>query len=716
MATPEISSRIEAVTVYRRGARVVRAAELVAEEGRFPAAVAVAGLPLAAVDASFRVRVEAAGGDSGALPIARDLRIALAAPQTERRAPTADQAELDQAVLDEARLRKRLEQLDQERERVVELSALERPTGREGEPPPAVPLATRLALLDFASSRAEALDGEKVELDEKLSRARRRREELEDRARRASTAEQPEAHALRKTAIVSLAGPGEGSSAARARVVVEYQVPGARWAPLYALRLPAEGGRAELTLRGLVAQNTGEDWKDVRLELSTADAARHVDLPELRSVRIGRRQPAAPPRGWRAPPEGAESLYTDWDRAFGARRDSLPRPAPPPALIASAAEPVALDDELLELSADLSTAAAEADEAVFGAPMAGAAPPPAASAPALTARSARPAASALGSLRRRKSARRTGPRPGAAPPVVEPPELRARDDQLEYASLRMPPPEESGRGHLVVLSRTRLYLELQVEQEAVITALLSDAQQRAEAAGGALPRHVRPVDEVDGFDAAWQTDAQVDVPSDEGCHSVPLLSREADVELRHVAVPRESQEVFEIVALRNPLGGSLLPGPVDVYSGGAFRLTAQLPATPSDAAVELGLGADSAVRVSRNARYSEDTKGLTGGRLQLDHAVEIEVRNNRSRAIRVEVRERVPVAPEKHPDLQVEVGEVDPPWEPWTPESQAGVSRLLGGHRWRFEVAPGATAALRAAYRVRISSKHEVVGGNRREP
>jgi hypothetical protein len=42
--------------------------------------------------------------------------------------------------------------------------------------------------------------------------------------------------------------------------------------------------------------------------------------------------------------------------------------------------------------------------------------------------------------------------------------------------------------------------------------------------------------------------------------------------------------------------------------------------------------------------------------------------------------------------------------------------RLRGGYRWRVALAPATKKMLRASYDVRIPSKTELVGGNRREP
>ncbi|MBU5900146.1 DUF4139 domain-containing protein, partial [Vibrio cholerae O1] len=73
---------------------------------------------------------------------------------------------------------------------------------------------------------------------------------------------------------------------------LEYGVPGAVWAPAYRLTYRQGYSTGRLVLRASVAQRTGEDWTDVSLGLATADLRRATGLPKLRSIRIGRSQPA----------------------------------------------------------------------------------------------------------------------------------------------------------------------------------------------------------------------------------------------------------------------------------------------------------------------------------------------------------------------------------------------------------------------------------------
>ncbi|MEI7447386.1 MAG: DUF4139 domain-containing protein, partial [Burkholderiales bacterium] len=83
--------------------------------------------------------------------------------------------------------------------------------------------------------------------------------------------------------------------------------------------------QADLQMRAVVAQRTGEDWRGVKLHLSTAAPMSWTELPELGAIRIGRAQPPPPSqKGFRPPPQGAGSLFGDYDRGLGSARSTLP--------------------------------------------------------------------------------------------------------------------------------------------------------------------------------------------------------------------------------------------------------------------------------------------------------------------------------------------------------------------------------------------------------
>jgi len=88
------------------------------------------------------------------------------------------------------------------------------------------------------------------------------------------------------------------SAATKATLRVSYAVRNARWAPLYDARLDT-GGKdrkpaLELVRRAEITQNTGEDWSDVALSVSTVRTARGGRAPDLNSLIVQYPPPLRP--------------------------------------------------------------------------------------------------------------------------------------------------------------------------------------------------------------------------------------------------------------------------------------------------------------------------------------------------------------------------------------------------------------------------------------
>jgi len=756
MNIPVLSSRIDSVTVYRQGALVCRTAIVLAAQP-VPAQVKLLNLPLSLDDGSVRVRVEGEGGD---LPVASDVRVALDLAVVDDSLPPPDDEALKQARRALAEVAEHLVHLRAQRRRFERLQIFERPAGKRGTPPSASPVRARLVLLDFRHKAIAALDERIQEALGQERRATRHKEDLEHRQRAASKARQARPHELRKAAIIALRGHTIPTHPVR--VIVEYMVPGARWAPSYAISLAKDMSQATVSVRAVVAQRTGEDWSGVKLTLATADAQRWTELPELQVLRIGRRQPPVQRRGWRAPPIGARELFADFDR-FLAAGPLEPQPQTAPIKTAERAVvhgPGITDDDELDLespadgssltrSGSIQSEQAKGDlrERLRAAP-----PPSAARAPApmrpsapmpmQQSRSAGPGfggapsapMSASMVMPDAASPKRSGGLAGAiggllgggggpeggafAAHDIPPPEPEhaAAPEQLAYGDLRMPGPKDSRRGALVVAQRRERYLEMlwvrEVTREIDVVALIDGAVNGAQQAGhrGPPPRHHLAAS-LGGFDYVYAADGVVDIPSDGDFHGIPLMARQTAIDLGYVVVPRESSDVFRHVTLKNPLEAPLLPGPADIYVGEDYLLSTDLRVAPPRGTVKIGLGVEQAIKVSRNTSFAEESAGLMGGSLALRHEITIEVANRRERPINIEVQERLPTLREREDEIQLDLAQVDPPWSDFDPEDYA----LKGGHRWHLQVPQGQVRKLRVVYVIKISAKKELVGGNRRE-
>ena len=705
-----LPSRIDEVTVFRVGARVRRVADLSGGTRR----VCLGRLPLTLDDASVRARVVGEG------VVATDLRVTLDVPPPDPSLLPPRDEEVHAAKIEVGRLRDELDRLNAMLGRLNKLTVGPRPEGRRGEPPVDSPVEARRALVALRIEEHARISTELTALEGAHRSAERKLASLKDRAARATDARNAKEHELFKSVIVALEGePRDG-----AKLYLEYMVPGARWSPAYSLYL---GGKsAELTMRAAIAQRTGEDWRDAKLVLSTADAEKWTELPELKSIRIGRAQRRKAARGWREAPVGAVELYADYDRAFAGAQGST---------VTGGTFSVEADEDSGESEATATglhafgQGAAE-PEVMRAHPMPAPAPAsmmmmPSPAAPMARARSSGMLQALGGAIGGAMDAfgsappappgaaagRPMGPRPKRSEPeaVVAPAGIDL--EVLAYARLRMPAASASGRGALVAVTASALYAEsLEGARVSVDIGAAIGVALRSARAGAPLPAGYMPVEVTGDFDYAYEARTAVSVPSDGAFHVITVATHRAEAVLRYVTVPREEPDVFRVLELSSPLDAALLRGPVDVYQGGAYMMTSLVPPTPPRGKVKLGLGVEQGIKVARNTSFKEESTGLLGGGLSLHHEIDVEIVNALGEPIELEARERIPVVRKDDDDTKVEVLHVDPAWKAWTEDAS-----LDGGYVWRVPVAAGETRTLRAKYVVKISSKQELVGGNRRE-
>jgi hypothetical protein len=746
-----VPSRVRDVTVFRSGAMVTRVAEVRPDE-RWPEEVAVADLPLSVDEGSVRIRLEAAERAVASLPQLTDVRVEWVVPPLGEPVEPPSETELRASLERIKDLEQRLTALAEECANHDRL-ALSLPARIEKEPPRPVFAATLAGVADWVARARLSRAAESGKLRRALREAREGHARLERRVAESRAERGIDEDRVCKRIVARLRASGPTFPL---RLIAEYRVPGACWRPTYVVRVARDGKSATIAVRALVAQQSGEPWQHVRLVLSTADLQRHLELPVLKSQRIGRTQPEPAQRGFREPPSGAETLFEGLDNAVAAHREgfaadrratpvdqALPPPVsggapPPPPPMIQASQAIS---ELATESDEL-TAPGEAMELEEAAPERQSEP----------RRSMPPPAPSAAPLAMRLSASMAAPRPAPAPmkkasgrarremekeskklslddayggeadgapqgmPVADSPASLppAWGISVEYHLLRVVAWSAPAylRGQLRPMNRRDLLAGLTPNQYARAEQLAYQAESRARSTV-LFPITTSAVEDSAGsFDYAFAAANPLDVPNDGKLHNVPLFAKDAPVELTLVAVPRESDEVVRVASLKNPLGAPILAGPADIYLENEFLVTSRFATEPAGASVSLGLGVEPALKVARNTHFKEATEGLLSGSFGLRHEVEIEVASRLPSQAQVEVRERVPLYGGQDKEIVVETGEVNPPWESF---NQGAPNQIQGGKRWRFALPSGATRKLSFAYTVRIDSKNELVGGNRRD-
>lgn len=693
-STQTWGSTLDSVVVYAQGAVCRRLARgSVSPDGR----VRVTGLPRSLDPGSLRARVLGAPG----------VRVTEARVEVE--ASPLNTGTPDELLREVERLSDEYAAAQGRRDRqlslIEEVRALHPvpPARRRDDPHRRTPVDAWLELADFVDERLAGLHNRLVELEEALQNVEHELTVAADRLARAST-DAPSAHVETTVcAVLTLDGTGD----AEAELELEYGVPGAVWVPAYRLTHRQGDGSARLVLRASVTQRTGEDWTGVRIALATADLRRRTDLPRLRSIRIGRSQPAPAPSGWREPPAGLVDLFSGYDAAG-------PGPATTAAPVAVAAGPAPMGAAGGAASGPVPPPPPPpppAPQSYGGPPAAvpepGGTPPQSfgGGMPAL----AQPAGSRPGNRPRTGGrsfagapAAMTPAAPGrAAPPpppepVAGPPQPSGAE--LDYAALVLCGPDEQGG------RRGRLF------PDSPFDPVAAEYRRRAEAVA-ALPlpgQAVRPRESAGSFDHRFDATARADIPSDGTWHTVTVGEIPVGLRTEYLCVPSVEQTVYATSVLSNSTDQALLAGPVEITVDDDFLLTAALPTLAPGGVRRVGLGPAEGIRVTRRTNLHESTSGLRNNTTVLDHRVHVELANQLARPVTVEVRERVPVTSDA--DVRIEER------ADWTaPEEGTEPDRHAPGTRvWRLDLPAGATAALDGGYEIRIPTGKALVGGNRR--
>ncbi|MFF7457864.1 DUF4139 domain-containing protein [Kitasatospora sp. NPDC008115] len=705
---PAVPSALDSVVVHAAGAVCRRRARAVLPPG---GRLRLTGLPDTLDARSLRARVLA--GPAGAavtearLEAVAELREPAELPELRRR--------LDAAEDHREALRDRHQLVLDAIARTSELRAVPPPRRRD-EPLRRTPADAWLELAEFVDERLTALHERAARLAREIELAAHETAVLNDRLARLSPEEWHETVETTTTALLTLAVPASRNPAATPQdapaepdieldIELEYTVQAARWVPSYRLSYRQGADTGHLLLRASVAQQTGEDWTGVRLALSTADLDRRTDLPKLRSLRIGRSQPAPPPSGWREPPPGLADLFTGYDAAG-------PRPIDPRRLLAAgagsgpAAEP--------RLAAPINPTVSAAISAAVGPSIGGAPLPPPLAAPAPKAPQAPGGAARArartGGLRAAEEADEQILRYGAPPPA--PGAVPAPTAPAPFASPFTPPP-----GPPVPDERLLDYPALELsgpDSPAGRRGTLhpqAHPRTTARPAPGLhhlpLPHHaVPPRVSAGSFDHRFDAAAPADLPSDGTWHTVTIGGIPVSVSPEYVTVPAVEERVYATLVITNATAQAVLAGPVEVTVDDEFLLTAALPTLAPGGVRRLGIGVAESVEVTRRTELRESTAGMLNSSTVLDHRVHVELANRLGRPVTVEVRERVPVSSDA--DIRIEER---PGWQaPDEPSTECPPSTRLR----RVELPPGGRAELDGGYQIRIPAGKAIVGGNRR--
>lgn len=650
---PTLAAPITAVTVYSGQARVVRSAHVTLTGGgaqRFSLPVLGGSVDPGSVRIDVRAsqpgsqldveRVEIAWVDSSELPVteAQQLLTSLEQLDDQQNRLSSERA-IYQGQLD---LLTRLTP-----------SAPPIPVGPGPKPAPLNPGGWS-AVFGFVRAQQEKVQTRLGEVAEKSRALSRKRQQLVEQVRLLGGMQTRAGYRV----IPTLRGQGSGE------LVLSYLTPNARWQPTYDIQLVPGRGQVELAFSGQVSQETGEDWGDVALTLSTAVPGTATELPRLSSWKIGARERFIP-----TPPPMSES----------------PLPPPPPPLSRHAE--TSLADSLrqrLAALAWLTPAPAGAEETLRE---------PADKAANLDER-AQKLKQKEGRMKRQEELRSelenrpvevaAADMPAPAPPP--PPRDFRPYRQLERHSLKtmsgmVQSADTLATGELLqsvggLHSAPATIVGVGIAPPPGYRAPQLDRSSAAAAAGG--------------YDLSYPSLYKESIASGKGSRRVALFSRSFPVSVQRKIFPALAPEAYLVAEINNPSQQPLPGGQAHLFVGADPAGVATLNLVAPGEAFTLPLGLDRAVKPVRNVRMSTVERGVFSKDELTEYLVTTELVNPYRQPIEVRLLDQIPLQGDKNVELKLVRTEPVATPDPTT-----------GGLQWRLTVPAGAKIETRFVYTLR---------------
>jgi hypothetical protein len=574
-ATP-VAAPISSVTVFGDRARVVRAASLPA--GSLELAFPI--LPQSAMRESVRLRVDGATLER--------VQIGDVPPEAFPLGP-------GQKLLDQLRtLDDQIAAVEGEASALREALDSLRTVAPSSDLPPPDSMGRRAPLdpsgwagaMAFARTTSASLRARLVKLDQHARDLRDQRAHVADQALLLGAVKRPSGFQVKAWIH---GGPG--------RATLTYDVVNAGWRPLYDVQLDPVQSEVHLALAGLVSQQTGEDWTEARLTLSTAVPATASSYPDLPVWKIGERERFVPtPRPHPlplSPPPPAPPLPAVFDPGPMLRQRLL-------ALASSAPVTVETKSERANAFGGAPTSVPTPEPA----PMAAAAPPPPQMAP-------------------------EEDRPAPSEPAT--PKAATEFDQVTVESAAIP--REAQPAQSLPLGPPVRYRPPYVPPD-------------------------YPAALAGGYDLEYHSVRPETVRSGDGQRRVALTSRHFPVRLTRELFPALAQAAFLVADLANGSSEPIAGGRAELFVGDDPAGNAQLPFVAPGERFTLPLGVDRALRPVRRVDLVQGEAGFFSKDDVRTYRVTLELANPYPTPIDLHVIDQWPITHDEH--VRVTLDETTP--------------------------------------------------------
>jgi uncharacterized protein (TIGR02231 family) len=188
------------------------------------------------------------------------------------------------------------------------------------------------------------------------------------------------------------------------------------------------------------------------------------------------------------------------------------------------------------------------------------------------------------------------------------------------------------------------------------------------------------------------------IPSNSKPYSIDIKNHSLNASYRHYVVPKMDKDAFLLAQITGWEELDLIDGPMNVYHKDSYIGQANLSTRTLRDTLDLSLGRDKNVLVTRVKQKELSKKQFFGSDNKVTRAYKISVKNNHRFAIDIEIQDQIPLSSNK--DIVVEL--ID--------KSKADYNAITGKLVWEFKnMKPADTQSVNFSFSIKHPKEMEVI-------
>ena len=203
--------------------------------------------------------------------------------------------------------------------------------------------------------------------------------------------------------------------------------------------------------------------------------------------------------------------------------------------------------------------------------------------------------------------------------------------------------------------------------------------------------------EVGELSTEFEIEKPYDIPSTARPYQVAVTQYDLEASYKHFCIPKLDRGVFLLAQVTGWADLNLIEGLAKIYYQDTYMGESRIETSGISDTLDLSLGRDEKVVVTRTKRQDQSSKKFLGLNIKEVFLYEINLKNNRSTPIQLEIQDQIPVAQEK--DIHVDAIEI----------SHAEQDELSGRLLWRYNLQAGKSEKLQLSFSVKYPKGKKVM-------